>query len=208
MMRPTTRILFAGALAAATLTLGAPGRAVAAILAPPNTGIVVGGGTVQPVGDPHGRYIFDAEFKPVSALETIEAGDFFTVTALNPIIPFYFGTNGQPPDWSASFLDPVGGPPTIPPEYFTVQWTYFGTMSITAGGPLYNTATGPFFQIDSPDMLPGLFQYTFHDHLGTDTNIGGGTFSVAPEPSSLVLIGLGGPAGLYLLRRSRRRAAA
>lgn len=206
MKRPNPRFLLAVALAAAVASWR-PGPVVADTTAPPGTGIIVGGGTVQPVGDPHGRYTFvDVEFKPASPLESIQAGDSFTVTSTLPLIPFYQGTNGQPPDWSASYGDPVGGTPTVPPEYESVTWTYFGTDPISAASPL-DPAPGPYFQVDSPDLLPGLFQYTFQDTLSGAPNVGHGTFSIAPEPSSLALVGLAAPAAALLLRRSRRAAA-
>ncbi len=210
MMRPRSRLAIAAVvatLAAATGPVGLAGPPLTGppVNAPAGTGIVVGGGTVQPIGDPHGLYMFqDVEFKPVSSLESIQQGDFFTVTSVSPIIPFYQGTNGQPAEWFASFSDPVGGPPTIPAEFYTVTWTYIGVDPITTGG-LLDPATGPLFEVESPDDVPGLFRYTFSDTLGNSPNLGGGTFNVVPEPSSIALIALGGPLAVYLARRSRRR---
>ena len=196
MMRPHTRALIAGLFVVAALPFAAPRTAMAGVTAPPGTGIVVNSGTVQPVGDPNYLYQFDVALKPDPLLhDFIQKGDNFTIdlTGNNGIIS---GTNGQPLNWSASNFTPD-----------TVTWTYIGSIPILATMDL-DPIPGPFFQVVSLFESTGGFTYSFHDSLPGDPggNSGGGTFTISavPEPSSLLVVGLGAPLMLYLLRRSRR----
>ena len=213
-MRPTVKPLNCVPLTMAALTLlvMSPARA-GLIVAPPDTGIIVDTGTVQPIGDPLGIYNFAVEFKPVAG-ESIQFGDSFTVTSTTPLIPLIGGTNSQPPLWAASFSN---GVPGTTYEYYTVTWTYIDPDkrdAITKTGSL--DPSPPFFQVLGPGVVPGNFSYTFTDTFtdpttqNTSANAGNGSFTVfaIPEPSTLIPAGFGATAGLVLLCRSRRRAVA
>jgi hypothetical protein len=216
-MRPTARTPISVPLAAAALILLPLGSVRADLILSPPTGIVVDGGTVQPVDDPFGLYTFDVLFNPAVG-ESIHNGNSFSVTSdLIPLIPLYLGTNGQPNGWYATFSQPVAdSPENGPPEYYTVTWTYFDPGDhhpITSGGSL--DPSPPFFQVASPNITPGSFTYSFSDTL-TDSqghrssNSSNGSFDVVavPEPSILILAASGGPVGLYLLLRARRHRIA
>ena len=201
-MRPTPRTPLAALMAASALVSLAPSRAGAGHTSAPHTGIIVDMGTVQPVGDPMYFYNFDVVFKPDPAVnDFIQTGDNFTInlTGNNGLIS---GTNSQPSngDWAATTITAS-----------SVTWTFIGVTPITVGQDLDPVA--PFFGIESTQLTTGTFTYTFNDSVppgvpGGNPNSGGGSFTVTglPEPSSLVLVGLGAPIALHLLRRSRRRA--
>ncbi len=206
-MRPITRTLLAGPLALAVLTLVAtsPARAGSA------KGIVVSGGTVQPVPDPFGGYTFDVNFNPVAG-ETIQVGDSFSVTSTVPMNPFSGGSNSQPLGWLASFSDPVTSD-TVFPEYYKVTWQLLGAPP--KGGPIAvggSLDPGPLlFAVSSPDSVSAQFTYSFSDHIAGQTgpNTGGGAFTIyVPEPASLVMVSFSAVAGLFLARGvSQRRHA-
>jgi hypothetical protein len=211
-MRPATRTLIAVPLAATALTLlaASPLRATplgAVVPSPTPTGIVVGGGTVQPIDDPQGLFTFDVAFNPVIG-ETIQAGDSFTLTSSAPLmISLYNGSNEQPPGWSAAFSDLAGYSSLGIALYYSVKWTRI-SGPITSSGPL---DPGPlyYFQALSPDYTSANFTYTFSDTLdGQHGNTGSGSLTIAvPEPATLVMVSFSTLAGLYLHRRSRRRLA-
>lgn len=203
MIRLKPRTPLAALMAAAAVVALAPGRAGAGHVAAPDTGIVVDMGTVMPIGDPMYFFTFAVEFKPDPLVhDFIQAGDNFTInlTGNNGLI---LGTNSQPSngDWAATSVTPS-----------TVTWTFIGATPITTPQSLDPVA--PFFGIESTVFSSGTFTYSFNDSVppgtpGGNPNSGGGSFTITatPEPASILLVGLGAPAALHLLRRSRRRAA-
>lgn len=207
MMRPTTRILFAAPLAAVALTLlgSNPARAGQAL------GIVVGSGTVQPVGDPTYLFTFDVLFYPDIALnERImpatmnAAGDSFTISGFNG--GFVPGTLTAPiPPWTTY----TG----ISQDGTSVTWSLgYGQFPITSA----NIPNGSdhvdlgIFTVQTFAPLTGQFSISFNDTEDTTVqggNHGGSTFTVVavPEPSTLAIAGSGAFAGLCLVGRRLRR---
>jgi hypothetical protein len=162
--------------------------------------IILDFGTVMEIPDPSFRYTFHAILTNVPNPPGVEIvmGDFFTVYDLRGII---LGTNSQPNNWAATFNLVGNTPPdTNPPDnpaIFNVTWTYVGTDPILAPMEL------GFFSVQSTDGSLTSLVYAGQDTLlsgGKKGNVG--TVPI-PEPTSLLLAGIGLPATWFVTRRRR-----
>ena len=82
--------------------------------------------------------------------------------------------------------------------------TFVATIN-TVGGPFFSTRVGQYTAIDSI-ALPGGNQQIGAVRLPSATLVPGGSPVLVPEPSSVVLFGLGGLAMVGAARRRPRRA--
>jgi hypothetical protein len=218
-MRWSTRFLAAGAIVVGI---------VAAPQATRGSLIITGGGTHQ-IPDPIFLYSFKAFLDGGTTGSTLAKGDFFTIYDIPFLDP---GTNSQlNPDgsvsanWKASFaylgLAPPGFPspndcdhdfdPAHPELYQNVSWQFKGTGigdgSIVAGIG-QKIFLGTFFVSTTSDA-PGAVPVLCYGAQTTDPNgnkVGNmGTFltNPVPEPSSILMLGVGATIGLAGMRRRR-----
>jgi hypothetical protein len=190
------RIWIVGLLAVMGSTIAASTRAKA--------DIIIDFGSVMPVPDPSFRYTFHSILTDVPNPPGVEIApnDFFTVYDLKGII---LGTNTQPNNWAATFNLVGRTPPnTNPPDdaaIFNVTWTYVGTDPILAPQDL------GLFSVQSTDGSLRSLSYAGQDTLltgGTKGNMGTVVIQGVPEPTSLLLAGIGLPATWMFIRRRRR----
>lgn len=143
----------------------------------------------------------------------IRPGDYFTIYDFGGLVP---GTQSQPPDWSfmQTKLGPVppGVTPTDDPTIDNLTWTYNGP-EISSG----QIGLGNFWAVSTfSDSTEAYFTARTHRTSDgkLDTNITTTTVPVprgpdvppaVPEPTTLVLVGLGLPL-LGLARFARRTA--
>jgi hypothetical protein len=166
--------------------------------------IVVDMATVMQVPDPTFLYHFQVELTNniVPPGEEIATNDFFTIYDIQGLIP---GTNNQPPNWAATFqfvgITPIGVNPPDDPTLLNVTWTFIGDVPILAPAMLGG------FTVESRSDASRHLAYSWQTTLiGDGHRSGTTTVDVldTPEPSSLVLAGIGLPAAfLWLRRRSR-----
>jgi hypothetical protein len=161
-------------------------------------------GTVMQEPDPSFRYTFHSILTDVPNPPGVEIAmnDFFTVYDLVGVIQ---GTNEQPDNWAASFSlvgrTPAGTDPVDNDAIFNVTWTYIGADPILAPQDLGN------FSVQSTDGSLRNLVYAGQDTLlsgGTVGNMGTVPITFVPEPTSLLLTGLGLPATWLVMRRRRR----
>ena len=172
--------------------------------------ITVSGGYL-PTGDPRFLYVFDVNLNPNY---TLQYGDSFTIDGL----PGVTNTAGSPSYVSGPYSTYFGNASidetnSTSPYSSNVTWTYRGNTTLTGSLDLgtfsiyttYNYPTGTQTPFPSGETSPNV-SYTYN--IGGNTGSGTFTMSAVPEPSSMILLLIGGavPAGAVLWRRMRPAA--
>lgn len=163
--------------------------------------IIVDAVSAVQVPDPTFIYQFHVTLKETIPGERIAPNDFFTIYDLQGMIP---GTNNQPPNWAASYrlvgITPVNVAPTDDPNLLNVTWTYFGA------DPILSPADLGFFSVQTDSIATKTITYAGQTTLPDGTHTGNtGSVEVTfitPEPSALILAGIGAPFALFWLRRA------
>lgn len=192
------RIAALAALAAIGST--APGALAGPIIV---TGIYV------PHGDPTFQYIFDVTLKPNY---TLQYGDSFTIDGLPGVTnsansPSYVSGSYSTYFGNASIDETV----TTSPYSSDVTWTYRGLNALSGSLDLgtfsiyttYNYPPGSQTPFPSGETSPNVtYTYSIGGNTGSDSF----AISSVPEPSTILLLLIGGalPAGTALRRRFRR----
>ncbi len=198
------------------------GIAVAAAVAVAASASQVRAGFVPVLVSPTGTtqsntFVYNLNFTTSATLpEVLRAGDFITlydfdagVTSAGQVVPAGFTVTVQP-----FGVTPPGGlvnPTDTAVNNITFTWngpsltsdTTFVATITTVGGPFFSTRVGQYTAIDSI-ALPGGNQQIGAVLLPSATLVPGG--DLIPEPSSVVLLGLGGLAMVGAARRRARRA--
>lgn len=204
-MRRWIGFSFAGLLATLAMAAGPAGA---------RAGLVVVRGTTIPVGDP--QWEVDYTVKLQAGTELLQ-NDFFTVYDIPGVDLSAPTLHSEPlayPDFVFSVhqtgLTPSGVTVTDGPLY-NATWKYLGTSPIAAlGSDLVLGIFSLVTTVSLPDPPIGTYQFAAQTHLiSNPTNPTGnsGDFQVTlngvPEPSSVVLMGLGAMGlGLVLRRRA------
>jgi hypothetical protein len=155
----------------------------------------------------------------LSADERFTEGDFFTIFDFEGYVPQSIGVaNSILSDWDVSVQDFGPGEPTLPgvgnPESNlpNLVFTYKGSEP-SAG----ETIEAGFFATSTHGTVKfGQYSAAHERNVGPSTGptlwqpagSQGTLYVPAPEPGSLVLIGMVAPLGLYYVLRRRRAAAA
>ncbi len=168
---------------------------------------------VSPAGG--GKYLWKYNID-VDVNTTIQKGDYFTIYDVGSYIP---NSATSPNGWVFSTTNVGVTPPkTTPidnPALPNLTWTYTGDNSIV--GPQLNLPDFTFLSMDSGKTLEDFGSKTHVTNTGrvvvnvTSIDVpvpsGGGT-PQAPEPATLVMLGMGLPMlGAYRMMRRRKAAA-
>ena len=182
-------------------------------------GIVITKGSYKGIGDPDPYYAFDVTLQSGS---TLLKGDTITIKDLigadtNALTAVPLNSNNKQ-IWTTIFPNPVDQAPLIDNNInygtFTaidVRFKYTGSTISASSGDV-SLGTFQVFEDTSLPALPGnsVIQNTYKFNIDGGASTGNGivSFTVVPEPSSLVIVGLVGSCliGVSLSRRRRREA--
>ena len=205
-MRGAKRLLAAGIVAAgiAALPQAAP------------AGVIIHGGGVNKIPDPFYQYVFQVYLDGGTTGAFLAKGDYFTVydiPSLNPGSNSQLGPDNLPlATWNATFADTGQTPPQLSPpptdsaSLLNVTWVFQGTgvgnneLQAAAGQSLF---IGTFYVSTTSDATgyAPVLTYAAETDGGTAANMG--TFSTVPEPSSILMLGMGTVIGSAVLWRFR-----
>jgi len=200
--------------------LGALLALLAWVPRPTEAGIVIEDVTLREIPDPSFRYIFKLFLEPgtsiVGADPKTGGGDFITLYDVADIIP---GTNNQPDNWRfRTFdegLDPAGVSPPFDddPAIPNITWDFIAPFETLTVPPDEDRLFLGEFSIQTFDIPAPQLVYEFGSQTTDDDDNKVAEFGVfiVPEPSSLLMAGLGlaviGAGGVWRNRRRRPVAA-
>lgn len=153
------------------------------------------------------NFNYDLVFTPISAGDTLQAGDYVTFYDVNDFFfPFIFRSDFTTSTQNSG-ITPANTSPTDNSNLTNVTFTY-------TGGTLSTATTFTGFLIDSNSNTVGLEQFAgqYHNSNNATGGLGmvlGPSLNVAatPEPSQFASFGLGALCLGGLVLRARRRKA-